>query len=84
MTISRLKVEDEVLMQRSLSEFAKKSPELARKLGVVKDESDMFSRMKADGKHLYCHHSIRIGLKLISFIHCGYRKSSKAQKQRQR
>lgn len=49
-TLSRLKVEDEVLMQRSLTEFAKKSPELAKKLGVVKDEADMFSRMKADGE----------------------------------
>lgn len=51
-TLSRLKLEDEVLMQKSLSEFAKKSPELARKLGVVKDESDMFSKMKADEKLL--------------------------------
>lgn len=49
-TLSRLKLEDEVLMQKSLTEFAKKSPELARKLGVVKDEPDMFSKMKADGK----------------------------------
>lgn len=49
-TLNRLTAEDEVLMQKSLTEFAKKSPELARKLGVIKDEADMFSQMKADGK----------------------------------
>lgn len=49
-TLSRLNSEDEELMQKSLSEFAKKQPDLARKLGVIKDESDMFSKMKADGE----------------------------------
>lgn len=49
-TLNRLNMEDEELMQKSLTEFAKKSPELARQLGVIKDDSDTFSQMKADGK----------------------------------
>lgn len=49
-TLSRLTSEDEELMQKSLSEFAMKSPDLARKLGVIKDEADTFSKMKADGE----------------------------------
>lgn len=47
--LNRLNMEDEELMQKSLAEFAMKSPDLARKLGVIKDESDLFSEMKANG-----------------------------------
>lgn len=49
-SLNRLKVEDSDLMQKSLSEFAMKSPDLAKKLGVVKDESDIFQQMKANGR----------------------------------
>lgn len=49
-TLSRLSVEDQKLMQRSLTEFAEKSPDLAKKLGVIKDEEDAFSVMKAEGE----------------------------------
>lgn len=49
-TLSRLSSEDQKLMQRSLTEFAEKSPDLAKKLGVIKDELDPFSVMKAEGK----------------------------------
>lgn len=48
-SLNRLNTEDEELMQKSLAEFAMKSPDLARKLGVIKDESDPFSQMKANG-----------------------------------
>lgn len=48
-SLNRLNIEDEELMQKSLAAFAIKSPDLARKLGVIKDESDPFSQMKANG-----------------------------------
>lgn len=48
-SLNRLNIEDAELMQKSLTEFAMKSPDLARKLGVIKDESDPFSQMKANG-----------------------------------
>lgn len=54
-TLKRLKPEDVNLMENSLSEFVKKSPFLARRLGVVKptdsldSPGDMFTQMKADG-----------------------------------
>lgn len=48
-TLSRMNVDDAELMQKSLKEFAENKPDLARKLGVIKDESDMFSQMKANG-----------------------------------
>lgn len=50
-SLNRLNTEDEELMQKSLAEFAMKSPDLARKLGVIKDESDPFSQMKATGMY---------------------------------
>lgn len=37
---------------KSVSEFAKNSPESAKKLGVIKDEMDIFSLMKADERIL--------------------------------
>lgn len=53
--LNRIKIEDLSIMEKSLSEFAKKSPELALKLGVSGDidESastanvDMFNMIKA-------------------------------------
>lgn len=51
--LSPLKDEDAVAMQRSLSEFAMNSPDLARKFGVIKDEQDAFSAMKATGKRIH-------------------------------
>lgn len=54
-SLNRLNTEDEELMQKSLAEFAMKSPDLARKLGVIKDESDPFSQMKANGMYLLIH-----------------------------
>lgn len=47
-TLNRLNPEHIEQMGKSVSEFAKNSPESAKKLGVFKDEIDMFSLMKAD------------------------------------
>lgn len=50
----RLKVGDVETMKTSLTEFAKQSPYLARKMGVLSGEDgDMFTQMKADGKTKY-------------------------------
>lgn len=45
------------LMQKSLSKFVEKSPDLAKVYGIKKDEEDpfgdsMFSLMKADGNYI--------------------------------
>lgn len=53
--LNRLSIEDTEKMQKSITEFTKRSPEMARKYGVIKEESgnsDMFSQMKADEKSL--------------------------------
>lgn len=39
-------------MGKSVSEFIKNSPELAVKLGLIKNEVDMFSTTKADEQNL--------------------------------
>lgn len=51
-TLNRLNPEHIEQMGKSVSEFAKNSPESAKKLGVIKDEMDMFSLMKADERNL--------------------------------
>lgn len=51
-TLNRLNPEHIEQMGKSVSEFAKNSPESAKKLGVFKDEIDMFSLMKADERSL--------------------------------
>lgn len=50
--LNRLHPEHIEQMGKSVSEFAKNSPESAKKLGVIKDEIDMFSLMKADERNL--------------------------------
>lgn len=50
--LNRLNPEHIEQMGKSVSEFAKNSPESAKKLGVIKDEIDMFSLMKADERNL--------------------------------
>lgn len=50
--IDRLNSEQIEQMTRSVSSFAKNSPESAKKLGVIKDEVDLFSLMKADERTL--------------------------------
>ena len=55
--IEQLKPEDFEIMSTNLNEFAKKSPELAIKLGVIKPDDvpqnaeNMFSKMKDDGTY---------------------------------
>lgn len=51
-TLNRLDPEHIEQMGKSVSEFAKNSPESAKKLGVLKDEIDMFSLIKADERNL--------------------------------
>lgn len=51
-TLNRLNPEHIEQMGKSVSEFAKNSPESAMKLGVIKDEMDMFSLMKAEDRSL--------------------------------
>lgn len=46
--LSRLNPDHIKQMEHSVSEFAKKSPETAKKLGVIRNELDMFELMKAD------------------------------------
>ncbi|XP_055299107.1 nipped-B protein isoform X6 [Sitodiplosis mosellana] len=50
--LNRLHPEHIEQMGKSVSEFAKNSPESAKKLGVIKDEVDLFSLMKADERNL--------------------------------
>lgn len=50
--LNRLNPEHIEQMGKSVSEFAKNSPESAKKLGVIKDEIDIFSLMKADERTL--------------------------------
>lgn len=50
--LNRLNPEHIEQMGRSVSEFAKNSPESAKKLGVIKDEMDLFSLMKAEDRNL--------------------------------
>lgn len=55
-SLKPLSKEDLDLMQKSLSKFAEKSPDLAKVYGIKKDdpfEDSMFSSMKADGKHIW-------------------------------
>lgn len=51
-TLNRLDPEHIEQMGKSVSEFAKNSPESAKKLGVIKDEMDMFSLIKGDERNL--------------------------------
>lgn len=51
-TLNRLEPEHIEQMGKSVSEFARNSPESAKKLGVIKDEIDMFSLIKADERNL--------------------------------
>lgn len=51
-TLNRLDPEHIEQMGKSVSEFAKNSPESAKKLGVFKDEMDMFSLIKGDERNL--------------------------------
>lgn len=51
-TLNRLEPEHIERMGISVSEFAKNSPESAKKLGVIKDEMDMFSLIKGDERNL--------------------------------
>lgn len=54
-SLKPLSKEDLDLMQKSLSKFAEKSPDLAKVYGIKKDdpfEDSMFSSMKADGKYI--------------------------------
>lgn len=51
-TLNRLNPDHIEQMGISVSEFAKNSPESAIKLGVIKDEMDMFSLMKAEDRNL--------------------------------
>lgn len=46
--LNRLNPEHIKLMEHSVSEFAKNAPETAKKLGVIRNEMDMFELMKAD------------------------------------
>lgn len=50
-TLNRLEPEHIEQMGKSVSEFAKNSPESAKKLGI-KDEIDMFSLIKGDERNL--------------------------------
>lgn len=50
--LNRLNPDHIEQMGISVSEFAKNSPESAKKLGVIKDEMDLFSLMKADERNL--------------------------------
>lgn len=55
-SLKPLSKEDLDLMQKSLSKFAEKSPDLAKVYGIKKDEDgpfadSMFSLMKADGNY---------------------------------
>lgn len=50
--LNRLHPEHIERMGISVSEFAKNSPESAKKLGVIKDEMDLFSLIKADERNL--------------------------------
>lgn len=50
--LSRLNPEHIEQMGKSVSQFAKNSPESAKKLGVIKDEMDLFSLMKAEDRNL--------------------------------
>lgn len=50
--LNRLNPDHIEQMGISVSEFAKNSPESAKKLGVIKDEVDLFSLMKADERNL--------------------------------
>lgn len=51
-TLNRLDPEHIEQMGKSVSEFAKNSPESAKKLGVIRDELDMFSLIKGDERNL--------------------------------
>lgn len=51
-TLNRLDPDHIEQMGKSVSEFAKNSPESAKKLGVIKDEMDMFSLIKGDERNL--------------------------------
>lgn len=50
--LNRLNPDQIEQMSKSVSEFAKNSPESAKKLGVIKDDLDIFSLMKADERSL--------------------------------
>lgn len=50
--LNRLNPDHIEQMGKSVSEFAKNSPESAKKLGVIKDDLDIFSLMKADERNL--------------------------------
>lgn len=50
--LNRLNPEHIERMTKSVSEFAKNSPESAKKLGVIKDEMDLFSLIKGDERNL--------------------------------
>lgn len=51
-TLNRLDPEHIEQMGKSVSEFARNSPESAKKLGVIKDEMDLFSLIKSDERNL--------------------------------
>lgn len=46
--LSRLRPEHIKQMEQSVSEFARSSPETAKKIGVIRNDMDMFELMKAD------------------------------------
>lgn len=48
--LSRLDPEHIKRMEHSVSEFAKNSPETAKKIGVIRNETDMFELIKADDR----------------------------------
>lgn len=50
--LNRLNPDQIEQMGKSVSEFAKNSPDTAKKLGVIKDDLDIFSLMKADERSL--------------------------------
>lgn len=46
--LSRLRPEHIKLMEHSVSEFARSAPETAKKIGVIRNDMDMFELIKAD------------------------------------
>lgn len=51
-TLNRLQPDQIEQMGKSVSEFAKNSPQSAKELGVIKSDMDMFSLIKAEDRNL--------------------------------